>query len=1223
MQLNDDNPPIENNSQKQPLQTDISEESKQRIKNGTLNTANAMSKLHQTTDTNDNISNDFIADNFVLLSLAGKGAFGEIYLSYSLRDDLEVAIKKEQKRFHKPSQLLTEAKIYQTLLNINPNDDLSGVKGLIQQEVQGVPKFYGVGELPNSYYLIIEFLGPNLNDLLTYCKTKCFSIPCVCLIAIQFMNRLEILHKNSFIHRDIKPENFVIGTDTKSNVIYLVDFGLARRYRNPKNNQHIPYREGRPLTGTARYVSVNTHLGIEQSRRDDLESIGYMLLYFLKGTLPWKGLHGGDNKYTRIMEKKLQIPSEVLCEGLPDEMGMYMRYCKNLKFEDRPDYDYLRGLFVQMLGHCINVYGITKEYLKFDWNFRDRKHSIWKFFKKRNPSHKLVETSIHHLNTHYKLCSEVSSVENQNANSNSTSNIKKIEASNGMVSSQSRYGRNLTKIDEGECDSTIIKKHGDINYKLTIPKPDGMLNSEHSEISGSVPSSNNTLKNYIQTQTEEKEQSNLNDNDNENEYESNLSQRTEENSFITKDIFNQLLPEGLNFVSYNNNREDIDKYISNLMNKAKPIINNKIVEVNEENSVSNENNKDNEYQINPTEYFDEDSEEDKQNEQEDNDDDDNEDDEDENEEEHTKAVSQKQRIQPKNSEYITRKRLQNNNNNNNNNDNTSQTSKHSSPIQTLISKNSSHRVTTPTPNNSNSADKTNIINKTHSKCLKEQQSFENKILHDVETNSVNNPRQSKIISHQLSLTNVDLLKISKENIIKINTAPLFHFYKIEGDLGSGSFGQVKKVLNIKLKEHRAMKIVSKKSKYSKNEIEILKKISHPNIINIYEIFEDTKKYYIMYELIEGGELFDAITTQGYFSEKDACVVMKQILQAVNYLHTMHIVHRDLKPENIMMVTKSKFEVKIIDFGTAKQIKPKQKINEFIGTCYYIAPEVLDECYDEKCDIWSCGVIMYILLGGYPPFNGNSNSEIYTHIKNSRPSFIEDEWKGISEDAIELIKAMLRKNPSTRITAEQALNYPWFKLYAKQSEIEQNKNINKQMNQEMQMNAITKMKNFVKENRLKQAVLQFISTQFNLQREEEKLRDIFKHFDQDKKGMITKDIFKKELTKHYGFNDAQYLTEKLFGKLDLDGSGEISYNEFLTSLMDDMQVVTLDRLDKAFRLFDKDGNGKLSIEEIMHVFGGNGNAWKQVIQEIDINNDGEVDFEEFKTLMLGLNSQKLI
>ena len=955
---------------------------------------------------------------------------------------------------------------------------------------------------------------------------------------------------------------------------------------------------------------MNTHLGIEQSRRDDLESIGYMLLYFLKGTLPWKGLHGGDNKYTRIMEKKLQIPSEVLCEGLPEEMGSYMRYCKNLKFEDRPDYDYLRGLFVQMLGHCINIYGITKEYLKFDWNFQDKKHSVWKFFKKGNPSHKLVETSIHHINTHYKLCSEMSSVENPNANS--TGNVKKIEASNGMVSSQSRYGRNLTKIDEGECDSTIIKKHADINYKLTIPKPDGMLNSDRSEISGSVPSSNSTLKNYIQTQTDEKEQSILNENDN-NDDESNLSQRTKENSFITKDVFNQMLPESSNILSYNNNKEDIDKYISNLMNKAKPIINNQIIEVNEENNVSSENNKDNEYQMNPTEYFEEDSEQDKQEEHEC-------EGKDENEEEHSKAVSQKKRIQPKNSEYITRKRLQNNNNNN---DNNSQTSKHSSQIQTLISKHSS-RTLIPTPSiNINSADKRDIINKTHSKCLKEQQSFENKILHDVETNSLHNPRQSKITAHQLSLTNIDLLKISKENIIKINTAPLFHFYKIEGDLGSGSFGQVKKVLNIKLKEHRAMKIVSKKSKYSKNEIEILKKISHPNIINIYEIFEDTKKYYIMYELIEGGELFDAITTQGYFSEKDACIVMKQILKAVNYLHNMHIVHRDLKPENIMMVTKSKFEVKIIDFGTAKQIKPKQKINEFIGTCYYIAPEVLEECYDEKCDIWSCGVIMYILLGGYPPFNGNSNSEIYAQIQNSQPSFVEEEWHGISEDAIALIKAMLRKNPSKRISAEQALNHPWFKLYSKQSGLELNKANSKQLNQEIQMNAISKMKNFVKENRLKQAVLQFISTQFNLQREEEKLRDIFKHFDQDKKGMITKEIFKKELTKHYGFNDAQYLTEKLFGKLDLDGSGEISYNEFLTSLMDDMQVVTLDRLDKAFRLFDKDGNGKLSIEEIMHVFGGNGDAWKQVIQEIDKNNDGEVDFEEFKTLMLGLNSQKLI
>ena len=246
--------------------------------------SNSSSDKEKTKETpqgnNKALINDFIAENFVLLNLAGKGAFGEIYLSYSLRDSVEVAVKKEKKRYQKSSQLKTEGKIYTTLLGIPQGEDITGMKGLVQQDIQGVPKFYGVGELVNEYYLIIEFLGPNLIELFNFCKTKKLSIPCVCLIAIQMLNRIENLHKNNFIHRDIKPENFVIGTEEKSNVIYLIDFGLSKRYKNPKNHQHIPYREGRPLTGTARYVSINTHLGIEQSRRDDLESIGYVLIFY-------------------------------------------------------------------------------------------------------------------------------------------------------------------------------------------------------------------------------------------------------------------------------------------------------------------------------------------------------------------------------------------------------------------------------------------------------------------------------------------------------------------------------------------------------------------------------------------------------------------------------------------------------------------------------------------------------------------------------------------------------------------------------------------------------------------------------------------------------------------------------------------------------------------------------------------------------------------------------
>ena len=330
---------------------------------------------------NQIILKDLIAENFVILHLIGQGAFGQIYISYNMRDNCAVAIKKEIKKPQKNPQLKTESKIYQSLLKINA-DDISGVKTFTQDEVQGVPKFYGAGELSDSYYLITDFLGPNLLELFEYCGMHKFTISTVCLIALQMLNRIENLHKHNYIHRDIKPENFLIGMQEKANIIYLIDFGLSKRFKNPKTHQHIPYREDRTLTGTARYVSINTHLGIEQSRRDDLESIGYLLVYFLKGVLPWQGLKNG-NRYTRIMEKKLQIPTEILCYGLPEELIFYLNYCKSLRFEDRPDYDYLRGLFIKLLGTCNVVYGLTKEMLKFDWCFEDPASSIWQIFNKK------------------------------------------------------------------------------------------------------------------------------------------------------------------------------------------------------------------------------------------------------------------------------------------------------------------------------------------------------------------------------------------------------------------------------------------------------------------------------------------------------------------------------------------------------------------------------------------------------------------------------------------------------------------------------------------------------------------------------------------------------------------------------------------------------------------------------------------------------------------------
>jgi casein kinase 1 len=255
----------------------------------------------------------------------GSGSFGDIYLGTNRQTDEEVAIKLESVKSKHP-QLLYESKLYRILAG--------GV---------GIPNvlWYGVEGEDNA--MVLDLLGPSLEDLFNFCSRK-FSLKTVLMCADQMINRIEYVHAKNFIHRDIKPDNFLIGLGKKANQIHIIDFGLAKKYRDPKTQQHIPYREGKNLTGTARYASVNTHLGIEQSRRDDLEALGYVFMYFLRGSLPWQGMKGNSKKekYDRIMEKKMSTPIEVLCKGYPTEFVTYLNYCRSLRFEDRPDYAYLR-----------------------------------------------------------------------------------------------------------------------------------------------------------------------------------------------------------------------------------------------------------------------------------------------------------------------------------------------------------------------------------------------------------------------------------------------------------------------------------------------------------------------------------------------------------------------------------------------------------------------------------------------------------------------------------------------------------------------------------------------------------------------------------------------------------------------------------------------------------------------------------------------------------------
>lgn len=293
-----------------------------------------------------------IHDTYILGKRLGKGSFGEVYMGKHKWTGRPVAIKLES--IESRTRILEhEFKTYQDVYHPN--------SGIAQCHYYGLEDDYAV--------LVIDLLGLSLGNLMDKCEKK-FSLKTVLMIADQMLSRIEYLHERGYIHRDLKPDNMLIGRSHHHNQIFLIDYGLAKKYRSNHSGTHITFKEGGKLVGTARYASINSHLGYSLSRRDDLISLGYILIYFAKGKLPWQKVRGKDKdeKYTNIRKLKQGLGSATICSSLPKEFQTYLDYCHNLGFDQRPDYNYLRNLFTNLFKKCKFTYDLT-----FDWSKQENR----------------------------------------------------------------------------------------------------------------------------------------------------------------------------------------------------------------------------------------------------------------------------------------------------------------------------------------------------------------------------------------------------------------------------------------------------------------------------------------------------------------------------------------------------------------------------------------------------------------------------------------------------------------------------------------------------------------------------------------------------------------------------------------------------------------------------------------------------------------------------------
>ncbi|GFR48541.1 hypothetical protein Agub_g10439 [Astrephomene gubernaculifera] len=437
-------------------------------------------------------------------------------------------------------------------------------------------------------------------------------------------------------------------------------------------------------------------------------------------------------------------------------------------------------------------------------------------------------------------------------------------------------------------------------------------------------------------------------------------------------------------------------------------------------------------------------------------------------------------------------------------------------------------------------------------------------------------------------------------------------------LGKGTFGTTYSAVNKRTGEKVAIKVISKKKLVSaeeigdvQREVQIMHHLAgHPNVVCLKGVYEDKSNVCLAMEVCSGGELFDAIVKKGHYTERDAASLIRTIVGVVAHCHNMGVIHRDLKPENFLLSDRtSHAALKATDFGLSSFFQEGQIFTDIVGSAYYVAPEVLRRAYSKEADIWSCGVILYILLCGYPPFHGENEKKIFEAVVAKPIDFSSEPWPNISDAAKDCVRRMLVRDPKRRATAQQILQHEWMRENGCAAD------------QPIQLEVVSRIKQFSAMNRLKKEALKLIAKSLPLD-EINGMREIFLEIDKDKSGTISMEEFSEALKK----KGVQGLTADDVGRMiqeaDVNGDGLIDYEEFLAATINRSKLEREELLKQAFARFDENGDGQITRQELFNALsdpslGVDPKEIDEIIEQVDLDGSGTIDFGEFAKMMRGL------